>query len=163
MAEPVRLVAVLGYSHGRSGELHRICAARLSAAEVVADGAAAVLLSGWARRRGPHSEAELMSAAWRGPEVQLIPDADARSTAGNARAIAATAAALSATEVVAVTSWWHRPRAHVLLRVALPPDVRLDVVSETRSRPPRLLARELACLVALPLQLRAARRRVEQP
>ena len=157
MAEPVRLVAVLGYSHGRSGILHGICAARLAAAEPIADGAAAVLLSGWARRGG-HSEADLMYEAWRGPAVPLLADGDARTTAGNARAIAAAARKLGATDVVAVTSSWHRPRARLLLRAALDPLVRLDVVAATRPRPPLLLARELACFVGLPLQLRAARR-----
>jgi uncharacterized SAM-binding protein YcdF (DUF218 family) len=160
VAEQVRLVAVLGYSRGRGSSLHTICAARLAAAEAVAEGATAVVLSGWARRPRRDSEAELMRTAWRGPEVPLIADADAHTTAGNARAIAATARKLGATEVVAVTSSWHRPRARLLLRAALDPHVRLEVVSESGSRPARLLVRELACFAALPLQIRAARRSV---
>ena len=158
MAEQTRLVAVLGYSHGRGSSLHAICAARLATAEAIADGASAVVLSGWARRRKPDSEAGLMQAAWRGPAVPLLADDGARTTADNARSIAAVARELGATEVVAVTSSWHRPRARILLRAALDPDVRLEVVTENGSRPPRLVARELACFVALPLQLRAARR-----
>lgn len=158
VAERVRLVAVFGYSRGRGGTLHTICAARLAAAESVADGASAVVLSGWAGRRQGHSEAELMRAAWRGPAVPLLADDVARTTVGNARAIAATARELGATEVVAVTSSWHRPRARLLLRAALDSGVRLEVVSAARSRPPRLLARELACFAALPVQLWAARR-----
>jgi hypothetical protein len=158
VAEQVRLVAVLGYSHGRGASLHAICAARLAAAEAVADGASAVVLSGWARRRRADSEAGLMQAAWRGPSVPLLAEDGARTTAANARAIAGAARKLGATEVVAVTSSWHRPRARILLRAALDPSVRLEVVSESGSRPPRLLARELACFLALPLQLRAARR-----
>jgi hypothetical protein len=158
VAEQVRLVAVLGYSHGRGSSLHTICAARLAAAEAVADGASAVMLSGWARRRRADSEAGLMQAAWRGPAVPLLADNDARTTADNARAIAAVARRLGATEVVAVTSSWHRPRARVLLRAALGPRVRLEIVSPSRSLPPHLIARELACFAVLPLQLRAARR-----
>jgi hypothetical protein len=158
VAEPVRLVAVLGYSRGRGDRLHTVCAARLAAAEAVAEGATAVVLSGWARRLIGHSEAELMRAAWRGPVVPLLADGDARTTAGNARAIAATAEDLGATEVVAVTSSWHRRRAGLLLRAALDPSVRLELVSAGGSHPPRLLVRELACFAALPLQLRAARR-----
>ena len=158
MAEQVRLVAVLGYSRRGGRGLHTICAARLAAAEAVAEGAAAVMLSGWARRRRGDSEAKLMRTAWRGPLVPLLSDGDARTTAGNARAIAAAARSLGATEVVAVTSWWHRRRAGLLLRAALDPGVRLELVSASGSRPPRLLVRELACLIALPLQLRAARR-----
>ena len=157
MAESVRLVAVLGYSHGRGAGLHTICAARVAAAESVAEGAAAVVLSGWARK-GDDSEAELMQAAWRGPAVPLVVDAHARTTAANARAIAAAARELQATEVVAVTSSWHRRRAALLLGAALGPGVRLEVLSADERRPPRLVLRELALLAALPLQLRAARR-----
>ena len=151
-------MAVLGYSNGRGSGLHAICAARLVTAEAVADGATAVVLSGWARQRKRDSEAALMRTAWRGPDVPLIVDTDARTTAGNARAIAAAARKLGATEVVAVTSSWHRPRARMLLRAALDPGVRLEVVSESGSRPPRLLVRELACFVVVPLPLRAVRR-----
>ena len=157
MAERVRLVAVLGYSSWRGGTLHGICAARVAAAEAVADGpTAAVLFSGWARRRRGDSESELMRAAWRGPAVPLLSDQVARTTAGNARAIAAAARELGATEVVAVTSSWHQPRATILLRAALDPAIRLEVVSATGSRPLRILARELACFAVLPLQRRAA-------
>ena len=86
-----RLVAVLGYSTRRGGALHPVCAARLRAAEEVAADADAVVLSGWARRRHHPSEAELMTAAWHGPDVPLVPDGDARTTAGNARGVAARA------------------------------------------------------------------------
>lgn len=163
MAEDVRLVAVLGYSRRRGGRLHAVCAARLAAAEAVAHGATAVLLSGWARRRKNRSEGELMRSAWRGPPVPLLVDDRARTTVGNVRAIAAAARQLGATDVVAVTSSWHRPRARLLLRAALDPSVRLEVVSPARSRPARLLVRELVCLVALPLQLTVARRAKRLP
>jgi uncharacterized SAM-binding protein YcdF (DUF218 family) len=147
-----RLVAVLGYSRRRGDGLHPICAARLAAAERVADGAEAVLLSGWARRRARRSEAALMEAAWAGPPVRLIPDGDARSTLGNARAVAAAARELGATHVTLVTSSWHRRRAAALARAALGAGVELEVVSPPRTRPVHLLGRELACLAALPLQ-----------
>jgi uncharacterized SAM-binding protein YcdF (DUF218 family) len=151
-----RLVAVLGYS-GRRGEgIHPICAARLTAAEATADGADAVLLSGWSRRSGRASEAALMHAAWRGPNVPLL-DGDARTTVGNARAVAAAARAIGATEVVVVTSSWHRVRARLLVRAALGPDIRLELVSPDRPRPLHLVGRELACLLVLPFQLRAFR------
>jgi uncharacterized SAM-binding protein YcdF (DUF218 family) len=152
-----RLVAVLGYS-GRRGEgLDRVCAARLAAAEAPAEGADAVLLSGWSRQPGRASEASLMQAAWRGPQVPLLGDGDARTTLGNARAVAAAAKAIGATEVVVVTSSWHRLRARLLVRAALGPDVRLEVVSPERRTPPHLVGRELVCLLALPFQLRALR------
>lgn len=157
VAGVARLVAVLGYS-GRRGEgLHPVCAARLAVAEATADGADAVLLSGWSRRSGGTSEAALMQAAWRGPDVPLLDDGDARTTLGNARAVAAAAKALGATEVVLVTSSWHRLRARLLVRAALGPGVRLELVSPDRPRPLHLLGRELLCLLALPFQLRALR------
>ena len=142
-----RLVAVFGYSTGRAGSLHRVCAERLATAERAAEGADAVLLSGWSRRKHRPSEAELMRAAWRGPDVPLLADGDARTTAGNARALARTARELDADHVVVVTSSWHARRARLLARAALGPAVRLDVVTPVRSRPPHLVARELACLL----------------
>ena len=148
-----RVLAVLGYSDGRGARLHPICAERLAHAERLAPGARAIILSGWARRSGS-PESELMRAAWAGPAVRLICDPEARSTSGNAVNIAAAVRALRAEELVVVTSSWHRPRAHVLLRAAMRGSgVRLSVVGAGRSRPPLLLTRELVCLVLLPLQL----------
>jgi uncharacterized SAM-binding protein YcdF (DUF218 family) len=56
--------------------------------------------------------------------------------------------------VVVVTSRWHAPRAGVLVRAALR-DSKVPVrTSSPRGRlEPRLLAREVACLAALPYQL----------
>jgi uncharacterized SAM-binding protein YcdF (DUF218 family) len=147
-----RLVAVLGYSPRRGQGLDPICASRLEAAQGVAEGAAAVLLSGWARRRHRASEAALMQAAWRGPAVPLIADGDARTTAGNARAVAAAVCELEATSVTLVTSSWHQRRARALVQAALPRGVRIEVISPPPTRPLRLLARELACRLALPVQ-----------
>ena len=155
----MRLVAVLGYSRRGGGSIHPICAARLEAAEQVTEGAAAVLLSGWARRPSRPSEASLMEAAWRGPAVPLLADGDARSTAGNARSIAAAARRVGASDVTLVTSSWHRLRARVLVRAALDPGIRLEVVSPQRTRPLYQLGRELGCLLGLPVQLRVGGRR----
>ena len=152
-----KLVAVLGYSSWRGDELHPIGAARIEAAERVAEGADAVLLSGWARRRHRPSEAELMRRAWHGPDLPLLADGDARTTAGNARAVAAAAKALEADEVVLVTSSWHARRARLLVRALLPPHVRLSVVTSPRTRPPRLIARELATLLPSRLAVRLKR------
>jgi uncharacterized SAM-binding protein YcdF (DUF218 family) len=152
-----RLVAVLGYSRRRGEGIHPVCAARLAAAEATAHGADTVLLSGWSRRSGRASEASLMQAAWEGPDVRLLDDGDARTTLGNARAVAAAAKSIDADEVVVVTSSWHRRRARLLVRAALGPDVSLEVVSPARARPLHLVGRELVCLLALPFQLRALR------
>jgi uncharacterized SAM-binding protein YcdF (DUF218 family) len=153
VTEPVRVVAVLGYSNGRSEGLHPISANRLRHAEGLADGARAVVLSGYARHGGP-GEAELMRAAWTGPDVPLVCDTAAGSTAGNAAGIAAAARALGADEVVVVTSRWHSLRARVLVRSALRGSGIKVEASSAPDRPSAWLAvRELACLVALPVQL----------
>ena len=107
-----RLVAVFGYSRRRTGRLHGICADRLAYAQENAQGARAVVFSGW-------SEAEPMRAAWTGHDVQLICDAQARSTADNAANVAALARELRAEELVVVTSPWHRTRARILVGAAL--------------------------------------------
>jgi hypothetical protein len=154
-----RLVAVLGYSTRRGEGLHPICAARLRAAERPAEGADVVLLSGWSRRRHRPSEAELMRAAWKGPAVRLVADGDARTTAGNARAVAAAARHVGADEVVLVTSSWHVRRARLLVKAALGPEVRLAVATPGRTRPPHLIGRELAWLPVSLVSRTLARRR----
>jgi uncharacterized SAM-binding protein YcdF (DUF218 family) len=147
-----RLVAVFGYSRRRTGRLHGICADRLAYAQENAQGARAVVFSGW-------SEAEPMRAAWTGPDVQLICDALARSTADNAANVAALARELRAEELVVVTSPWHRTRARILVGAALRESgIRFSVEAAEGPRPSWLFARELVCLAFLPLQLRRARR-----
>jgi uncharacterized SAM-binding protein YcdF (DUF218 family) len=147
-----RVVAVLGYSHRRNGRLHAICAERLAHAQRLAEGARAVVFSGW-------SEAELMRTAWAGPDVLLVCDAEARSTAQNAANVAAAARELGARELVVVTSHWHRARARILVGAALRGSgIRFSVETVRGSRPSWLLARELVCLGLLPLQLLLARR-----
>ena len=145
-----RVVAVFGYSGLRSAELHHICAERVEHAQTLAEDARAVVLSG-------SPEAELMRAAWTGPKVELVADRSSRRTAQNARNIAAAARALGATELVAVTSHWHRLRAGLLLRWALRGSgIDVCVAAPAGRRRPVLLARELACIALLPFQLPAA-------
>ena len=147
-----RLVAVFGYSHRRTGSLHAICADRLAYAQGIAEGARAVVFSGF-------SEAEPMRAAWTGPDVLLVCDAEARHTADNAANVAAVARELGAQELVVVTSPWHRTRARILVGAALRGSgIRFSIETADGPRPSWLLARELVCLAFLPLQLRRARR-----
>lgn len=147
-----RVVAVLGYSRRGEAELHAICAARLARAHELARGAGGVILSGF-------PEAELMRAAWAGPEVELIPEAESRSTAQNAANVARKAQEVGARELVVVTSSWHRLRVEALMRAALRGSgIRLHVVGADAPRPFRLLAREAACLALLPFQLPRATR-----
>jgi uncharacterized SAM-binding protein YcdF (DUF218 family) len=154
----MRLVVVLGFSGGRGDGLHPICAARLEQAARLASGADAVVLSGWARRDGVLTEAELMRRAWAGPKLPLHCDERSRITAENAVHVAELARELGAREVVVVTSWWHRPRAWLLFR-ALLRDVRVTIAPVRGPWSVRLLAREVASLLLAPLQLALARGR----
>ncbi len=138
----MRLVAVLGYSGGGSDELHAICEARVRHAEKVVRDGDVVLLSG---------EAEAMHGAWNGHEVLLDPAA--RTTRQNAAGVADVVRRLAVREVVVVTSSWHAFRARALVRAALPSSVRVSSDSPRGRPPPKLLARELACLAVLPLLL----------
>ena len=150
-----RVVAVLGYSQGGGDRLHPICAERLEHAQTLVGGADAVILSGL-------PEAELMRASWAGPPVRLIVEADARSTAENARNIAEDARELGAEELVVVTSPWHRRRVELLMRAALAGSgIALLVEAPDGPRPTLLLARELACFAVLPVQL--ARTKSKRP
>jgi hypothetical protein len=144
----MRLVAVLGYSTWRGHGLHEVCTARLEAGQSAADGADAVLLSGWSRRRHHPSEAELMREAWAGPDVPLLVDGDARTTVGNVRAIARAVEELGADEVVLVTSSWHARRARLLAQATLGPEVRISVATPPPTRAGGLVAREAVCLPA---------------
>jgi hypothetical protein len=147
----MRLVAVLGYSARRPNGLHRLCAERLRHAEAIARDSDTVLLSGWGRR-GDVAEAELMRSAWTGSKVELIADGTARSTRENALNVAHVAQRLNASEVTVVTSRWHALRAGMLVHAALP-SVTVHTSSPPGRPPASLLLRELACLVALPIQL----------
>jgi uncharacterized SAM-binding protein YcdF (DUF218 family) len=148
----VRVLAVLGYSRRGDEELHAICAARLARAHELADGVDTVILSGF-------PEAELMTDAWMGPEVDLIPEAESRSTAQNAANVAREARELGASELVVVTSSWHRLRVVALMRAALRGSgIRLQVEGADAPRPLGLLAREAACVALLPFQLLRASR-----
>ncbi len=152
-----RLIVVLGYSDGRSHELHPICAARLEHAASLAAEGDVVLLSGWSRRPGRLPEAELMRRAWTGAPEALLSDPDARITAENAANAAAHARELDAREVVVVTSSWHRARAGVLFRSLLP-GVQVSVVGARTPGSARLYLREAVVFPLVPLQLRMARR-----
>jgi hypothetical protein len=154
-ARGVRVVAVLGYSSRWRSGLHPVCARRLAHAEDVAWGAETVVLSGWGRAPRRRPEAELMRAAWAGPEVEFVCDPDARTTAQNAANVTRVAHALQAEELVVVTSWWHRRRVERHVRAHAGTDaVRVSVVGASGGSPPHLLVRELVCLALLPLALR---------
>ncbi len=152
-----RLLVVLGYSDGRSRELHPICAARLDHAAGLAAEGDAVLFSGWSRHPSRLPEAELMRRAWSGSGEALISDPDSRITAENAANAARHARELGVQEVLVVTSSWHRARARVLFRSLLP-DLQVTVVGAQTPGSPRHYAREAAVFPLVPIQLRLVRR-----
>ena len=159
MTAGTRVVVVLGHSSGDGTGLHPVCAARLECAAEVATADDVVVLSGWARTSGRHSEAELMRAAWRGSAREVVVDPDARTTVENMANALNDVLRVGAREVVVVTSSWHAPRAKAALRwLLLHTGVRVRSVSPTgRSR--RAAVRELALWPLLPFQLWAAGRR----
>jgi uncharacterized SAM-binding protein YcdF (DUF218 family) len=154
-----RVVVVLGYSSGDEVELHPVCAARLERAAEVATADDVVVLSGWARKPGRHSEAELMRAAWRGNAREVVVDPDARTTVENMANALNDVLRVGAREVVVVTSSWHAPRAKAALRwLLLHTGVRVRSVSPPGTSR-RAAARELALWPLLPFQLWAAGRK----
>ena len=148
-----RVVVVLGYSRGDDAELHPVCAARLERAAEVATADDVVVLSGWARTSGRHSEAELMRAAWRGQAREVVVDPDARTTVENMANALNDVLRVGAREVVVVTSSWHAPRAKAALRwLLLHTGVRVRSASPAgRSR--RASLREVVLWPLLPFQL----------
>ncbi len=154
-----RLVVVLGYSDGGRGELHPVCAARLARAAEVTTSDDVVVLSGWARVRDTHSEAELMRAAWSGAAREVVVDPDARTTVDNMANALNDVLRVGAKEVLVVTSSWHAPRAKAALRWLLrSTGIRVRAVSPPGSSWAAAL-RELPLWLLLPFQLWIAGRK----
>ena len=151
---PGRVVAVLGFSARRGGDLHPVCAARVQRAGELATADDVVLLSGWARSRGARSEAELMRRAWRGAAARIVLDDGARHTAENAVHAARVARELGAAEVLVVTSRWHAPRAALLFRWYLRGSgVGVRMASARGPLAPGPVAREAAVWPLVPAQI----------
>ena len=147
-----RLVAVLGYSTRGSGELHPICSGRLARALQEAGPHDAVLLSGW-------GEAEAMARMWADRPANVVLDPRARSTFGNALAVARAARSLGIRDVVVVTSGWHGRRAGALVRAALRgTDTTVCVVAADDRGSLRARLRELVCWLVVPVQAGLAAR-----
>ena len=144
---------MLGYSGRRGTALHPVCARRLAHAERLARADDAIVLSGWARKGAASGEAELMHAAWQGPEAQIVLDRHARNTAENAAAVARAARELDVEEIVLVTSGWHARRARLLVRTVLR-GTGIEVRTSSPDDPPtvRQRVREAAALAWAPVQ-----------
>jgi uncharacterized SAM-binding protein YcdF (DUF218 family) len=155
-----RLVAVLGYSDRAARDLHPICAARLARAAREAKPDDVVLFSGWARRADRSAEGDLMASAWEVPVYARLVDRGARTTLGNAIAIARVARRLGVNEIVLVTSSWHGGRAAALLRAALAGSgTRLRVATTDEPTTPGRGLRELVSWAVVPLLALVARTR----
>ncbi len=154
-----RVIAVLGYSDGRSPGLHPVCVARLARAAELSTADDVVVLSGWARGADHQSEAELMAAAWSGAAAEVVVDPVARTTVENAHNALNDVFRVGAKEIVVVTSSWHAPRAWAAFRWFL----RWTGIGVRTASPPgrSLLAvlRELPLWLLLPFQLGLAGRR----
>lgn len=148
-----RVVIVLGYSDHGTRALHPECAARLSRAAELATSEDVVVLSGWARVPGTHSEAELMRAAWRGAAREVVVDPDARTTVQNLANALNDVLRVGAREVVVVTSAWHAPRAKAALRWLLRHTGVKVRSSSPSGRSRRASLRELTLWPVLPVQL----------
>lgn len=147
---------MFGYSGRRSSGLHAIAAARVARARQVARDGDVLLLS------GTPGEVTAMQHALQARPALLDPEA--RHTADTAVRAAALSAQLDADGVVTVTSWWHEPRARLLVRLAL--GRRRLRLAGAPARGPwsvRHLLRELACFPFVPLHLGLARWRTAGP
>lgn len=154
-----RVIAVLGYSAGRSADLHPVCLARLARAAEISTAEDVVVLSGWARGEGHESEAGLMAAAWTGVAAEVVVDPVARTTVENAHNALNDIFRVGAGEIVVVTSSWHAPRAWAAFRWFLRwTGIRVSTASP-RGRSLRASLRELPLWLLLPFQLGIAGRR----
>jgi uncharacterized SAM-binding protein YcdF (DUF218 family) len=119
------VIVVPGTAEDRDG-IHTLTEeafGRLRRAEEIARASAirAVILSGWngAAAQGL-SEAEQLMQAWAGPDVPLVLDEAARSTAENALCTAAIIGALGEVrDVIVVASWANAVRLRFAFRAAL--------------------------------------------
>jgi uncharacterized SAM-binding protein YcdF (DUF218 family) len=117
----------------------------------------AVVFTGWSPAGGA-SEAEQMRDAWRGPDVALVVEPTARTTAENASRTLPLLLERGVGRAVVVCSLPHLPRARFFFRRLY---AERGVATEFRAvgtvPRPTAVAWELAALPLTPWQLRAAR------
>lgn len=128
------------------------------AERLAASGATSVVVfTGWSRGGEP-SEAEQMRDAWRGPDVELVVEPTARTTAENASRTLPLLLERGLERAVVVCSLSHLPRVRFFFRRLYTAH---GVAAEFRSvgtvPRPSAVVWELAALPMTPWQLRAAR------
>jgi DUF218 domain len=148
-----RLVLVLGYSPRRQRGLHPICAARVRHAATVVGDYDVVVLS------GTDDEVAFMEEAWEPRGTRVLERDGAERTSESAVAARRLAESVGADEILLVTSWWHRPRAELMLRRTLRGSgIRVTASGAPSPWSPFHLAREAACMPLVPVHLAQARR-----
>ena len=125
-------------------------------------GAEAVIFSGHAGRGG-QSEAEQMGAAWRGPEIELVVEPTASTTAENASRTLPHLLDRRIARALVVCAPLHRHRARFFFgRLYAPYGIETEL-RLARVRPTaRALVWELLAATACRRQLRAARRELSR-
>jgi len=121
-----------------------------------------VVFTGWSPNDGP-SEAQHMRGIWRGPDVELVAEETASTTAENAARTLPILLARGVTEAVVISTPLHLPRAQWIFRsvygsrgVAV--RFRLARVAPT----PGAVLWELGALTVAARQARAARAEIKQ-
>lgn len=114
----------------------------------------AVVLSGWSPAGGP-TEAEQMRDAWAGPDVELVLEQTATSTAENAARSLPPLLARGVDRVFVVTAPVHRHRARYFFRrLYRPRGIEVVIVTARIATSVRALAWELAATSIRKSQLR---------
>ena len=121
--------------------------------------AACVVFSGW------EGEAEEMRALWRGsPDVELVLEPTAATTAENAARTLPLLLERGVTEAVVVCAPLHLPRAALIFRrVYAPRGVAVRFVAARAVPTPGAVLWELGALTVTRRQVRAARAELERP
>lgn len=126
--------------------------------EAVRVGARIVVFTGWSPGDGP-SEAVQMRELWRGPDVELVVEETASSTAENAARTLPLLRAHDVSDAIVVCAPLHLLRARLIFRNVFGRhgiDVRFRAARVAPT--PGALVWELGALTAMPRQLRAVHR-----
>jgi hypothetical protein len=149
--------------HGRDGSyrISRPCRRLVSEAErlTLRRAPSVVVFSGWSPNGGP-SEAEQMRAIWRGPEVELVVEETAATTAQNAARTLPLLLERGVQEAIVVCTPLHFPRARWIFRRVYGAGgvaVRFRVAPVPPT--PGALAWELGALTVAARQVRSERER----
>ena len=143
-----------------SYRISRACRRLVSEAEreAVRVGARIVVFTGWSPHEGP-SEAAQMRDLWRGPDVELVVEETASSTAENAARTLPLLHGHDVTAAIVVCAPLHLLRARLIFRNVFGRhgiDVRFRTARVAPT--PGALVWELGALTVMPRQLRAVHR-----